>query len=428
MSIKSPLRRPAVEAGNKYKVMDSLLFTFYFILFTVYMTKQEQIQELLTRGVVEVIDRKHLEEKLKSGKKLRVKLGIDPTSPNIHIGRAVSLWKLRAFQDLGHTAVFIVGDFTGVVGDSSDKDAERPMLTREQVKKNSTSYFEQAYKILDKKKTEVHFNSEWLEKLGFMELARIANLFGLHEFESREVIAKRMKAGKRVSFHELLYPLMQGYDSVAVKAGLELGGTDQRFNLLTGRRIQPLYKQEPQDIMMMDLMEGTDGRKMSSSWGNVINLTDAPADMFGKVMSIKDELIEKYFLLATRMPVAGVKKVFKDRSNPRDQKLVLAWEITSLYHGAEGADGAKQAFVSQFSNKELPQDIPVKKVKAAKVSISELLALTGLAPSKTEARRLIAQKGVRLNGQVILADRQFTPGKQEQLLQVGKRKFVKIVT
>src|SRR3989344_1702721 len=246
------------------------------------------IKTLLERGVEEVIEKKHLETALRSGKKLRVKLGIDPTSPNIHIGRAVLLWKLRAFQDAGHTAIYIVGDFTGLVGDTSDKDSERPMLSQEEIKANMRTYFGQAYKILDKKKTEVYYNSKWLKKLGFVEVAKMASLFGLHEFEAREVIARRMKAGKRVSFHELMYPLMQGYDSVMVRADVELGGTDQRFNLLTGRRIQELYGQKSQDIVMMDILEGTDGRKMSSSWGNVINIMDPPDEMFGKVMSIHD--------------------------------------------------------------------------------------------------------------------------------------------
>src|SRR4029079_2325661 len=202
------------------------------------MNKEEQIQELLTRGVEEVIDRKHLAESLNGKKKLRVKLGIDPTSPNLHIGRAVVLWKLRQFQDLGHTAVLIVGDFTGLIGDTSDKDADRPMLTEKQIKENMKTYLEQAFKILDPKKTETHFNSKWLAKLGFLEIGKMADLFGLHEFEARENISKRLKAGKRVSLREIMYPLMQGYDSVAIKADVELGGTDQRFNLLAGRTLQ----------------------------------------------------------------------------------------------------------------------------------------------------------------------------------------------
>ncbi len=253
------------------------------------------IEDILTRGVEEVIDRQDLEAKLKSKKQLRIKLGIDPTSPNIHIGRAVVLWKLRAFQELGHKVVLIVGDFTGLVGDTSDKDAERPMLSEAVIKQNQKSYFEQTFKILDRTKTETHYNSKWLKKLGFKDIAQMADLFGLHEMCARENIAKRLDAGKRVSLRELLYPLMQGYDSVAIKADVELGGTDQRFNLLAGRTIQPFYKQQAQNILMTTLMEGTDGRKMSSSWGNVINITDTPDEMFGKVMSIKDELIKKYF-------------------------------------------------------------------------------------------------------------------------------------
>jgi tyrosyl-tRNA synthetase len=307
------------------------------------MTKDSDLLDLLTRGVEEVIDKKNLERRLASGDKLRIKLGIDPTSPNIHIGRAVVLWKLRALQDLGHQVIFIVGDFTGLIGDTSDKDSERPMLTEEQVKANMQTYLNQAFKILDAKKTETHYNSEWLKELGFMEISKMANLFGLHEFESREVISKRMKAGKRVSLRELMYPLMQGYDSVAVKADVELGGTDQRFNLLAGRTIQPLYSQVSQDIIMMDLLEGTDGRKMSSSWGNVINITDEPNNMFGKVMSIGDNLILRYFKLATKVPLEEIKvfkKQLEDGANPRDIKISLAEELTALYHSKKDAEKA----------------------------------------------------------------------------------------
>ncbi|MEX2013569.1 MAG: tyrosine--tRNA ligase [Parcubacteria group bacterium] len=351
----------------------------------------KDIEELLTRGVAEVIDPKKLAEKLAFGRKLRIKLGIDPTSPNIHIGRATLLWKLRAFQELGHTAVFIVGDATGVVGDASDKDAERPMLTEAQVETNMKDYFNQAFKILDSEKTETHYNSEWLSKLGFLELARMASLFGLHEFESREVIARRMNTGQRVSFHELLYPLMQGYDSVAVRADVELGGTDQRFNLLTGRRIQPLYNQEPQDIMMMDLLEGIDGRKMSSAWGNVINIMDEPHDMFGKVMSVKDGLIVKYFELCTRVPMSEVKEIASDLANrklhPKETKMRLAKEIVALYHGKETAEEAKKNFEETFSKGGVPKNIPVAKVKAGTPLVETFLA-HGTVSSKSEFNRL----------------------------------------
>ncbi|MBI4117390.1 MAG: tyrosine--tRNA ligase, partial [Parcubacteria group bacterium] len=223
------------------------------------LTDEKKIKELLTRTVEEIISFDHLEKRLLKGGKLRIKLGIDPTSQNIHIGRAVALWKLRQFQELGHHVVFIVGDFTGLVGDTSDKEAQRPMMTSAEVKTNLKTYEQQAFKILDSKQTEIRYNSEWLAKLGFIEIARMASLFGLHEFESREIITTRLRAGKRVSFHEMMYPLMQGYDSVAVKADVELGGTDQRFNLLAGRTIQSLYGQPPQDILMMNLLEGTDG-------------------------------------------------------------------------------------------------------------------------------------------------------------------------
>ena len=386
----------------------------------------DKIQELLTRGVEEVIDKTHLETLLKSKKKLRIKLGIDPTSPNIHIGRGVAVWKLRAFQELGHKVVFIVGDFTGMIGDSSDKDSERPMLTEKEVKANGAGYFEQVFKILDRKKTEVHYNSKWLKKLGFLELAKMSNLFGLHQFSSREVIARRLKADKRVSYLELMYPLMQGYDSVAVKADVELGGTDQRFNLLTGRDIQKFYKQEPQDIMMLQLMEGTDGRKMSSSWGNVINILDEPNNMFGKVMSIPDNLIKKYFVLATRVSLTDIDAIISTNSNPRDQKIRLAEEIVKLYHGGKLSMSAKLAFINQFSKGELPEEIETKKVKPGSYKLSELITMTGLVTSKSEARRLIEQNGVKVNQKTSDDVLLQIKGKEEYLLQVGKRKFLRI--
>lgn len=391
------------------------------------MTKDEKIRSILQRGVEEIIHSKSLEKKLSGKKKLRVKLGIDPTSPNIHIGRAVVLWKLRAFQDLGHQVVFIIGDFTGQIGDTSDKDAERPMLTEEEISKNVKTYLDQAYKILDKDKTEFHYNSTWLKKLGFAEIGHLANMFGLHEFSSRDNIAKRLKAGKRVSVRELLYPLMQGYDSVEVKADVELGGTDQRFNLLAGRTIQQAYGQEPQDVLMMELLEGTDGRKMSSSWGNTINLNDEPNLMFGKVMSIDDKLMDRYFTLATNTLWQHMEEMKKSYSNPRDQKLILAHAIVEQYHGADEARKAQENFVSQFSKKELPTDIPEIKVKAGTYSIVELLVQAKLASSKSEARRLIEQGGVKID-QKVVKDKPLVIGKKNNLtLQVGKRKFVKII-
>ncbi len=391
--------------------------------------KDQFLEELLTRTVNEVIDQDHLKQKLASGKKLRVKLGIDPTSPNIHIGRAVVLWKLRAFQDLGHTVVFIVGDFTGLIGDTSDKDAERPMLDEQIVKANMKTYFEQAFKILDPKKTETYYNSEWLKKLGFIEIGKMADLFGLHEFESREVIARRMKAGKRVSFREMMYPLMQGYDSVAVKADVELGGTDQRFNLLAGRTIQPVYGQEPQDIIMTNLLEGTDGRKMSSSWGNVINITDEAQDMFGKGMTIPDELIVKYFEYATRLPMSEIKeieKVLGSGSNPRDIKKRLAEEIVTLYHSKEAAKQASDEWVKVFSNKEKPSEIETSASPGPDLPLYEVIAQLGLAKSNSEAKRLIEQGGVKINDVKITDPNKRIDIESGSIIQVGPRKFKKI--
>lgn len=388
------------------------------------MNTDKNIHEILTRGVEEAIDLKHLESVLASGKKLKVKLGIDPTSPNIHIGRAVALWKLRSFQELGHEVIFIVGDFTGLIGDTSDKDAERPMLTEEDVKSNMKTYMEQAFKILDPKTTKIEYNSKWLSKLGFHEIGKLAELFGLHEFEAREVIAKRMKAGKRVSLREVLYPLMQGYDSVAVGANVELGGTDQRFNLLAGRTIQPSYGQKPQDIIMTGLLEGTDGRKMSSSWGNVINITDEANDMFGKVMSINDDLIVKYFTLATRVSsekIDDIKKQLNDGVNPRDIKIDLASQIVSLYHGDKAAEKAKEEFEKVFSKKELPEEILEVENKGTLLVTS---VTAGIVSSNSEMKRLVEQGAVKINGEVVKTwDHPMVKG---EIVQIGPRKFFKI--
>lgn len=370
----------------------------------------KDVETLLSRGVSEIIERESLVGKLSSGKKLRVKLGIDPTSPNIHIGRAVLLLKLRDFQNLGHTAVFIVGDATGVVGDTSDKESERPMLTQESVKENMKNYFEQAWKILDPEKTETHYNSEWLSKVGFKELADMANLFGLHEFSSREVIARRLKAGQRVSFHEMLYPLMQGYDSVAVKADVELGGTDQRFNLLAGRKIQEMYEQEAQDIVMTELLEGTDGRKMSSSWGNVINVTDEANDMFGKVMSLKDELVERYFKLCTRVPMEVIEETLK--THPKEAKMKLALEIVKLYHGEDAAKAAEENFNEAFSKGGVPKEIETVYV-SQEAKLADILVEKGLVPSKAEFSRL--EKAGAIHEM------------EEGVYKIGKHRFIKIV-
>ncbi|MGB9743579.1 MAG: tyrosine--tRNA ligase [Minisyncoccales bacterium] len=391
------------------------------------ISPEQQIEELLTRGVNEIIEHDHLKKRLLSGEKLRVKLGIDPTSPNIHLGRAVTLLKLKDFQQLGHQIVFIIGDFTGVIGDTSDKLSERPMLSEEKVKQNMKTYLEQVSKILDIKKTEVHYNSQWLAKLGYAEISRQANQFSLAEFISRENIKKRLMTGARVSLREVLYPLMQGYDSVAVRADVEVGGLDQKFNLLAGRQLQRYYGQEPQDILMMNLILGTDGRKMSATWGNTINLGDQPEEMFGKVMSLSDDLIISYFEHCTRVPMEQIQKYNEElkrgTTNPRDIKMELAYEITKLYWGEKKAFLAKDYFIKVFQKKEIPSQI--REVKLANKNIVEVLTLSGLAKSRSEARRLIQQKSIEINGQTITSiDEIVKPG---SVIQKGKRHFVKIV-
>jgi tyrosyl-tRNA synthetase len=392
--------------------------------------KEQLVDEILSRGVAEVIDREHLKKRLLSGEVLRIKLGIDPTSPNIHLGRSIPLLKLRDFQQLGCQVVFIIGDFTGMIGDTSDKESERPMLSKEQVESNMESYLEQAFKVLDREKTETHYNSEWLSKLGFLELGNMASQFSLHEFASREVIARRLEAGSRVSFHEMLYPLMQGYDSVAVKADVELGGTDQRFNLLAGRHLQEFYHQSPQDILMTTLILGTDGRKMSSSWGNTINITEAPNDMFGKVMSIPDDLIMDYFTHCTRVPMTEVSKMAEEivtGGNPRDAKVRLAKEIVKLYHGEAEAEKAERYFVETFSKGHVPEEVREISVKEG-AKLIEVLVEAGLAESKGDARRKAEQGGVTVDGEKLNADMVLEAEKfQGKVMKVGKKDFVKIV-
>jgi len=387
---------------------------------------KNRIQELLARGVEEVIDRAHLEKKLQSGKQLRIKLGIDPTSPNLHVGRSIPLLKLRDFQELGHKIIFIIGDATGVIGDTSDKDSERPMMKREMIKQNLKTYAQQVGKILDVKKCEIQYNSEWLDKLGYAEIGEHAEVFSAHEMITRENIKKRMDAGSRVSFRELFYPLMQGYDSVAIRADVELGGTDQRFNLLAGRELQRHFGQEPQDIVMGPLLEGTDGRKMSSSWGNTINLTDEPNDMFGKVMSIPDNLIIKYLTLATRAPMAEVKRYEKEMAkggNPRDYKVKLAIELVRMYHGDRAASAAEAYFVKTFAKKEAPDEMP--ELTPSAYDIITVLVEAGFASSKGDARRALAGGGVKVNGEKISALE--TTVDKGDVVQKGKRFFVRIL-
>jgi len=392
------------------------------------LPKLNKIEELLSRGVEEIIDKSHLENKLKSGKQLRIKLGIDPTSPNIHLGRSIPLLKLRDFQELGHKIIFIIGDFTGLIGDSSDKNSERPMLSEDIVKQNLKTYIKQAAKIININTAKIYHNSEWLGKLGYLEIGRQAGIFSLNEFSSRENIDRRLKKGKRVSVRELLYPLMQGYDSVKVKADVEIGGTDQRFNLLAGRDMQRFYDQEPQDILTNPLIEGLDGRKMSSSFGNTVNLFDTPDDMFGKIMSIKDDFIIKYFTLLTRIDMQAIgeyEKSLNTGTNPRDIKIKLAHEIVAMYYKLDVADLAQSNWEKIFSEKKVPETIQEIKVEKGAILI-DILVAHGLTKSKTSARRLFEDGAIKnLSDDSKITDLQ-TKIIQPLVLRIGKKTFVKI--
>jgi len=394
------------------------------------MERERKIDELLTRGVAEVIGGEKLRERLVRGDELCVKLGIDPTSPNLHIGRSVVLLKLRDFQELGCKVVLIVGDFTGQIGDTSDKESERPMLQADIIKENMRTYTSQLGKIIDLTKAEIHSNSEWLEPLGFDDIGAEAEHFSVAEFIARENIKKRLDEGKRVSLREMLYPLMQGYDSVAVHADVELGGTDQRFNLLAGRKLQEAHGQSAQIVLMVDLILGTDGRKMSSSWGNTINLLDTPNGMFGKVMSVPDEMIVPYLIHCTRVPLAEVEvieaKLFDGGLNPRDAKLRLAREIVTLYHGPEAGSEAERYFIETISEKKTPQYVQAYE---ACENVLDFLVSTGIASSKGVARRLVEQGAVSIDGEkvvvgALILSKEAHDGK---IMRVGSHRFVKIV-
>jgi tyrosyl-tRNA synthetase len=393
-------------------------------------SKKSTIDEILTRGVTDVIVRNDLENKLSRGPKLRIKLGIDPTGPKIHIGRAITLWKLKELQDLGHQIVMIIGDFTGQIGDASDKTAERQVISLDEIKKNMETYKAQIGKILDLKKVEFRYNSEWLGKLSAQDLVEEAMNFTVAQMIERDNFIDRFNAKKPIGLHEILYPIFQGYDSVAVKADVEIGGNDQLFNLLAGRVVQKKHDMAQQNVITFELLEGTDGRKMSTSYGNCIYIEDSATDMYGKVMSIKDELIVRYMTLCTDMPMTEVKEfektLKKERINPRDAKAVLAYEIVRRYHGLKEAKLAQENFQKTVVNKELPDAIPVIKMKKATIYLNELMVDAKLAPSKTEARRLIEQGGVKVEGAVIGDREAVIEGHSGMIIQVGKRKFVKI--
>jgi tyrosyl-tRNA synthetase len=394
--------------------------------------REEQINYLLTRGVAEIINRDHLKTALESGRKLRVKLGIDPTGAKIHLGRAVAIRKLKEFQDLGHQIILVVGGFTAQIGDPSDKLSRRPMLSEEQIKANLKNYKNQLGKILNLKKTEFLNNATWLKKLTFREIADLAESFSVHQMIERRNFKERFERGEEISLREFLYPLMQGYDSVVTKADVELGGTDQLFNLLAGRTIQKHYGQKEQDILVNEMLEGTDGRKMSTSWGNVITIVDEPADMYGKLMSIKDELITKYFILCTDVAGEEIVRTEKEMAsgglNPRDAKARLAFEIVKVYHGEKAAKKAEEEFNEVFREKKLPEEIKEFRVSAAEISLIDALLLTKLALSRSEARRLIKQGGVRVNQERINdSEAVIDFSNRPAIIQIGSRRFVRII-
>jgi len=388
-----------------------------------------KIDEILTRGVTNIVEKSHLEKVLKEGKKLRIKFGIDPTGPNIHIGHAITYWKLRELQELGHKIVLIIGDFTAQIGDPSDKEAERQPLSGKEVAAHAKGYLDQIGQILDLKKCEIRNNSEWHAKGTKQDLIEEAMNFTVNQMAQRDNFAKRLSADKPVGLHEFLYPLLQGMDSVAIKSDVELGGNDQYFNLLAGRTLQKRYNQKPQDVITFDLIEGTDGRKMSKSYNNAIYLLDSPEEKFGKIMSIKDELIVRYMTLVTDMDLVEVSEIEKKLAkgmNPRDAKVILAKAVVSRYHGDKAAEAAATNFEQIFVKKENPEEMVEVEVLNKNWPLAELLEFTKLTSSRSEAKRLIEQGGVKVDGAVI-GDRDATIRPQTgMIVQVGKRKFVKI--
>jgi tyrosyl-tRNA synthetase len=385
---------------------------------------------LLERSVVDIVVREEMEQKLKSGKKLRVKLGIDPSGTDLHLGHMVVIKKLREFQLAGHQVCLLFGNFTGQIGDPTDKLNARKPKTQEELEKNATKYLEQVGKILDLKNIEVAWNADWLKNLTLAEVIKLAQTFTVHQMLERDMYQERIKKNHPIYMHEFLYPLMQGYDSVALKADLELGGTDQTFNLLAGRTIQRAYGQTPQCVLTVPLLIGTDGKdKMGKSLGNYIGVNEAPKDIYGKTMSIPDNLIMNYFELTTNIPLnelEKLKKALKEGENPRNLKVKLAKEIVTLYHGPKAADEAEKEFIEIFSNKGLPDDIEKKNVKGKKWNIVELLFSIQLAPSKSEAKRLLQGGGVKVEGNKIENFETEIDLSKETLIQVGKRKFVKV--
>ena len=401
------------------------------------MTVEEQLA-YLRKGAAEIIPenelRTKLEKSVKSGKPLRVKLGVDPTAPDIHLGHTVVIRKLRAFQELGHTVIFLIGDFTGLIGDPSGNSATRPQLSREEINANAETYKKQIFKLLDPEKTELRFNSEWMDQLGSDGFIRLASHVTVKQILERDDFAKRLTEEKPVALHELLYPLTQAYDSVALEADVELGGTDQKFNLLMGRNLQREYKQEAQVAMIMPLLVGTDGvQKMSKSLGNYIGINEPPSEIFGKVMSISDDLMWRYYELLTDLKMDAIQllrdEAVSGKQHPRDLKVDLAKRIIRDFYSADAANAAEDDFNRIFRERQAPDDVESRLVRpVGKWKITRLLVEVELAPSMAEARRLIEQRGVRIDGELVTKqDAETEVSNQRQILiQVGKRRFLRV--
>src|SRR5690348_20451 len=397
------------------------------------MSAIKQAIQTIRRGSEELIVEEELAKKLSSGRRLRIKLGLDPTAPDLHLGHTVVINKLRDFQELGHQVQFLIGDFTGMIGDPTGKNQTRPPLSREEILANAKTYREQAFKILDPEKTQILFNSEWSDKLGAEGMIRLAARYTVARLLERDDFAKRFKSGQPIAVHELLYPLMQGYDSVAMKADVELGGTDQKFNLLVGRELQKHFRQEPQVIITMPLLEGLDGvNKMSKSLGNYVGVHDAPEEMFGKLMKISDELMWRYIELLSFEPMASVAKWKQEVAaggNPRDIKVRFAQEIVARFHDRAAAAAALEDFEARFRHGEIPENLAeqVIDVPAEGAPIAQVLKSSGVCPSTSEAHRMIEQGGVRVNGEKVSDKALRLDAGGTYVLQVGKRKFAKVV-
>jgi len=391
-----------------------------------------QIAEL-SRGATEVLLRDELAKKLKRGKPLIVKAGFDPTAPDLHFGHTVLINKLRRFQDMGHQVVFLIGDFTGLIGDPTGRNATRPPLTPEEVQANAITYQAQVFKILDPDKTRVEFNSSWMGKMSAADLIQLAGKHTVARMLERDDFSKRYKEGRPIAVHEFLYPLVQGYDSVALRADVELGGTDQKFNLLVGRHLQEIYGQEPQIVLTMPLLEGLDGvNKMSKSLGNYIGITDAPDDMFGKLMSISDDLMWRYFeLLSFRSnaDLAALKQAVSEGRNPRDAKFELGVELVDRFHGAGAGPIARDAFIARFQKGLVPGDLPETEVMVGPqgIGVLQLIKQLGFAPSSSVASQLLRQGAVRLDGEKISDLKTTLHSGFRGVVQVGKREMAKIV-